>query len=322
MLSLILTSVLGYFILPHQRSAGPDQADLLRTAVFAAVALFASALHFLTRRAREVAETALDAAEKSRIAAEQANAAKTRFLAMVSHELRNPLGPILMAVTTIESDPNISAKAKEELQTIRRSVAVQVRLIEDLVDVARVVNGKLKFIVTLMDLHDSLKAAIRSCQDGLQDKHLELRTDFGASKTLVYGDAGRLQQVFWNLLRNAIKFTPDGGWISVRTYNESSEWIAVDIADSGIGIEDIAFSHIFTAFDQGGDSVTSKFGGLGLGLSICGALTDAHGGTVTAKSDGANKGAMFTVRIPLRPAASSSEQKQPDTSGATVAART
>ena len=298
--SLVLTSIIAYYLLPRHDTAGPDQVDLLRTAVFAAVALFASALHFVTRRAREATEKALDAAERSRMAAEEANAAKTRFLAMVSHELRNPLSPVLMAVSIAEADPVVAEHAKEELETIRRNVALQVRLIDDLVDVARIATGKLKFLVTLVDLHDPLKAAIRSCQDGLQDKHQELRCDLNAAHTCVYGDAGRLQQVFWNLLRNAIKFTPEGGWIAVRSYNDSTGWIAVDVQDSGIGIEQARLSVIFNAFEQGGQSVTTTFGGLGLGLSICGALIDAHGGMVTAASDGPGKGAKFTIRIPLR----------------------
>jgi signal transduction histidine kinase len=314
-MSLVLSSVLAYYILPRHDAAGPDQVDLLRTAVFSAVALFASALHFVTRQARAAAENARDSAERSRIAAEAANAAKTRFLAMVSHELRNPLGPVLMAVSAISTEPHLSDRIEQELETIRRNVAIQIRLIDDLVDVATIVNGKLKFMVTRVDVNYPLKAAIQSCQDGLQDKSLDLRTDFSASQTSVYGDSGRLQQVFWNLLRNAIKFTPEGGWISVRTYNESSEWISVVIADNGLGIEQAHLSLIFAAFEQGGDSVTRTFGGLGLGLSICGSLIDAHGGTVTAASDGPGKGAAFTVRIPLRPIANGAQpQRLPNTS--------
>ncbi len=300
-MSLVLTSIFAYYILPRHDGTGPDQVDLLRTAVFSAVALFASALHFVTRRARAAAEKARDAAERSRMAAEEANAAKTRFLAMVSHELRSPLGPILMAVGTIEAEPSISDRIAAELETIRRSVLAQTRLIEDLVDVASIVNGKLKFMVTRVDLNYPIKAAIQSCQDGLQEKSLQLRTDFSALQTSVYGDAGRLQQVFWNLLRNAIKFTNEGGWISVRTYNETPGWINVDIADNGIGIEPSHLSMIFSAFEQGGDTVTRTFGGLGLGLSICGSLIAAHGGSVTAASEGPGRGATFTVRMPLRP---------------------
>jgi signal transduction histidine kinase len=300
-LSLVLTSVIGYYILPRHDGAGLDQVDLLRTSVFSAVALFASALHFLTRRAREAAEKARDAAEKSRLAAEEANAAKTRFLAMVSHELRSPLGPILMAVSTIAAEPPKSERIEQELETIRRNVANQLRLIDDLVDVASIVNGKLKFMVTRIDLNYPLKAAIQSCQDGLQAKALQLRTDFSALETSVYGDAGRLQQSFWNLLRNAIKFSHEGGWVSIRTYNETPGWISVDITDNGIGIETAHLSGIFSAFEQGGDAVTRTFGGLGLGLSICGSLIAAHGGSVTAASDGPGKGAKFTVRMPLGP---------------------
>jgi signal transduction histidine kinase len=300
-MSLVLTSVLAYYLLPRHDAAGPDQVDLLRTAVFSAVALFASALHFVTRRAREAAEKARDAAERSRMAAEEANAAKTRFLAMVSHELRSPLGPVLMAVSSLAADPILNEQAAEELETIRRNVAIQVRLIDDLVDVASIVNGKLKFLVTRVDLTYPLKAALRSCQDGIQDKNLSLQTDFSAAQTSVYGDAGRLQQVFWNLLRNAIKFTPKGGHISIKTYNEPAGWIAVDVTDSGMGIEPARLPMIFAAFEQGGDDITRTFGGLGLGLSICGALTAAHGGTVSASSEGRDKGAAFTVRLPLRP---------------------
>lgn len=310
-MSLVLTSVLAYYILPRHEGTGADQADLLRTAVFSAVALFASALHFVTRRAREAAERARDAAERSRMAAEEANAAKTRFLAMVSHELRSPLSPILMAVSAIAAKPNMSAPIAEELETIRRNVAAQVRLIDDLVDVATIVNGKLKFIVTRVDLNYPLKAAIQNCQDGLQEKSLQLRTDLSASETSVYGDAGRLQQAFWNLLRNAIKFTHDGGWISVRTYNQTPGWITVEIADNGIGIERAHLPLIFSAFEQGGDTVTRTFGGLGLGLSICGSLIAAHGGSVTAASEGPGKGATFTVHIPLRPVPNALEPATP-----------
>jgi signal transduction histidine kinase len=116
--------------------------------------------------------------------------------------------------------------------------------------------------------------------------------------------------VFWNLLRNAIKFTPDGGWISVATRNDAEGWIAVEISDNGIGIEPGRISSIFTAFEQGGDHITRTFGGLGLGLSICGALIDAHGGTVTASSEGPGRGATFTVRIPLRQTATESQPRQ------------
>jgi signal transduction histidine kinase len=304
MVSLVLTSVLAYLLLPQREASGLDQVDLLRTAVFAAVALLATSLHVVTRRAREVAERALAAAERSRRAAEEANAAKTRFIAMVSHELRNPLGPVLMAVSTLAAEPAVAGceNAKKELETIRRNVAVQTRMIDDLLDVAKGLHGKLKLMVTRVNLHDPLKIALRSCQDGIQDKRLSLQTEFNAAHTSIYGDAGRLQQVFWNLLRNAIKFCHNEGVISVRTYNDPEGWIAVDIKDNGVGIEPDRLPMIFAAFEQGGEDVTQTFGGLGLGLSICGALIEAHGGTVTASSEGHDKGALFTVRLPLRPA--------------------
>ncbi|MGD0390947.1 MAG: HAMP domain-containing sensor histidine kinase [Tepidisphaeraceae bacterium] len=303
MFSLVLCSIIGYCLSPGRDTPGAEQVDLIRTAVFAAVALLTSVLHLATRRAREAAEKARDAADLARAAAEEASATKTRFLAMVSHELRNPLDPVLMAVAAAKADPVVGERAKEELEIIRRNVEIQGRLIDDLVDVARVAHGKLKLTLTNLNLHDPLRAAVRSCQDALQKKRLELGTDFTADHTAILGDSSRLQQVFWNLLRNAIKFTPEGGSISVRTYNESPGSVVVEVADTGIGIEQHRFSSIFSAFEQGGDNITRRFGGLGLGLSICGALVDAHGGSVTAASQGPGKGSTFTVRIPLKSAA-------------------
>jgi signal transduction histidine kinase len=283
--------------------------DLIRTAVFAVVALLTGVLHLATRRAREAAEKARDAADIARAAAEEASATKTRFLAMVSHELRNPLSPVLMAVAAANADPVVGERAKEELEIIRRNVDILGRLIDDLVDVARVTHGKLKLTLANLNLHDPLKAAVWNCQDGMQGKRLELRTDYAADNTSMLGDSSRLQQVFWNLLRNAIKFTPEGGWIAVRSYNETGGWVVVEVADSGIGIERHRLASVFTAFEQGGDNVTRRFGGLGLGLSICGALVEAHGGSITAASQGPGKGSTFTVRIPLKSAAVVSEPR-------------
>jgi signal transduction histidine kinase len=217
---------------------------------------------------------------------------------MVSHELRTPLSPVLMAVAAAESDPVVAGRVQRELETIRRNVALQVRLIDDLLDIAKVAHGKLPLNLVKLNLHDPLNAAINSCSGGLQDKKLSLRQDFAAAKHCVYGDADRLQQVFWNLLRNAIKFTPEGGWIAVRTFNQL-DWLIVEVADNGQGIEKHRLGTIFTAFEQGDEEVTRRFGGLGLGLSICSALVNAHDSTISAQSDGPGKGAVFTVRLPV-----------------------
>jgi signal transduction histidine kinase len=250
-------------------------------------------LHFVTRRARELAERARDAAE-------QASAAKTRFLAMVSHELRSPLSPVLMAVAFAESDPIVAERVSGELETIRRNVALQVRLIDDLLDVAKAANGKLPVALATLNIHEPLAAVVAGCREEMRAKRLELREDLGATDTSVLGDSDRLQQVFWNLLRNAIKFTPEGGWIAVRSHNESAGWVVVEVADSGKGIDSSKLATIFLAFEQGGDDVTRRYGGLGLGLSICTAITAAHGGTVTAASEGPDTGATFTLRFPVR----------------------
>ncbi len=301
MLSLVLSSIIAYRLLPRHGELRADQIDLIRTAVFSVVALLASALHFVTRRARELAEKARDAAERSRVAAEEASAAKTRFLAMVSHELRTPLSPVLMAVATAEQDTSVTGPVRLELETIRRNIALQVRIIDDLLDVVKLTHGKLPLALDDMDLHAAVTTTVRACQKEIEEQHLELRLDLAAADAEIYGDADRLQQIFWNILRNAIKFTPQGGWIAVRTRNEPGGWIVVDVIDNGAGIELSRLPTIFLAFEQGGVDVTRRFGGLGLGLSICRTLAEAHGGTVTAASDGPGKGATFTVRLPLCP---------------------
>jgi signal transduction histidine kinase len=183
---------------------------------------------------------------------------------------------------------------------MRRNVLVEMRLIDDLVDLTRIGAGKLNLRMDPLDLHKPLNDAVALLQGDAQDKQLRLDLQCEAINSHIMGDAMRLQQICWNLIRNAIKFTPDGGCARVRTLNIEGT-VCVEVSDNGIGIDPQRLTAIFEAFEQGDSQVADRFGGLGLGLAICQALTDAHGGTIRAVSAGLDQGATFTVCIPNLP---------------------
>ncbi len=292
-LGVVLTTLTAYFILPKGSDGQLYHEDFLRATVFTLTAMIAVAVHLAARRTEE-------AAKRGRQAAEKASDAKTRLLlAMVSHDLRGPLNPILMAVAVAESDPVVAERAREPLRLIRSGVAEEVQLIEDLVDVARLATGKFKVNVAPVDVHKVLEKSVLSCRQGADGKRIHLETNFAATVNVVIGDPGRLQQVFWNLLCNAIKFTPDGGRISVRTHDAATGRIDIEVEDSGVGIAADKLPLIFNMFEQGGADVTARFGGLGLGLTICRGIIEAHRGTIAVKSAGEGHGSMFVVRLPL-----------------------
>jgi signal transduction histidine kinase len=291
-LGIVLTTLAAYYLLPKASDSQIYREDFLRASVFTLTALIAVAVHLAARRTEE-------AAKRDKKVAEKANDAKTRLLAMVSHDLRGPLNPILMAVAVAESDPVVAERAKEPLRMIRSGVAEEVQLIEDLLDVARFATGKFKVIMAPVEVHKMLEKTLLSCQESLREKQIHLETNFAATLTGVKGDAARLQQVFWNLLCNAIKFTPDEGSITIRTYDTPAERIAIEVRDSGVGISEEKLPLIFNMFEQGGTDTTARFGGLGLGLTICRGIVETHGGTITASSPGVGGGAKFIVRLPL-----------------------
>ena len=260
----------------------------------------------VTRRKR--AEDALLAAMKQ---AESANRAKDQFLAVLSHELRTPLAPVLALASAWETDPSVPAALREDLSMIRRNVELEVRLIDDLLDLTRISRGKLRLALMPVDAHALVRHAVRTCpRSELVRRQLTLEAKLTASHSIVRADPGRLQQVLWNLLNNAIKFTPDGGRITVRSWDRAPGRLAVEVADTGIGIDPQHLPHIFDAFQQGGD-VTQRFGGLGLGLSICKAFITALGGEITAASDGPGKGATFTLILPTCAPAAADGQGAP-----------
>jgi signal transduction histidine kinase len=204
-----------------------------------------------------------------------------------------------MAVTAAESDAVVAERAKESLRMIRSGVAEEVQLIEDLLDVVRFTAGKLRMNMAPVEVHKAVQKVLLSCRESASEKQIDLESDLGATATSVKGDAARLQQVFWNLLCNAIKFTPEGGHIKVRSFNSPAECIAIEMRDSGIGISEEKLPYIFNMFEQGGTEVTARFGGLGLGLTICRGIVEAHGGNIAASSGGDGQGTTFVVRLPL-----------------------
>jgi signal transduction histidine kinase len=226
-----------------------------------------------------------------------ANAAKDQFLALLSHELRNPLSPVIAMVASLETHLADSAEVRQALDVIRRNVELEARLIDDLLDITRIAKGKLKLSLEPVSVHNVLQRALEICREDISQKALEIELNLNAHDHFVQGDPARLQQVFWNLIKNSVKFTEEGGRVSLATSNPQPGQIEIAVSDTGIGIEPDKVSKIFTAFEQGQSSITRKFGGLGLGLAISKAMVLAHGGIISASSPGPNRGATFSVRL-------------------------
>ena len=248
---------------------------------------------------RKRAEEALRTAKER---AEAASRSKDDFLAALSHELRTPLTPVLMTADALKDDPRLPDDIREQLGMIQRNVALEARLIDDLLDLTAISHDKLKLRMEQCDLHTLVKRAMEMvAQDGVA-KNLAINCEFGAAQPGLMGDLTRLQQVVWNLLRNAVKFTPQGGSISIRIREtlspEGSPWLTLEIADSGIGIDAAHIGNIFQPFNQGAHVGNHRFGGLGLGLAIAHAVVIAHGGRIHARSEGAGRGATFVVDLP------------------------
>ena len=236
-----------------------------------------------------------NSAQKARAEAERANRAKDAFLAMLSHELRTPLTPVLTSVLALEQSENLPDEMRASLQMIRRNVELEARLIDDLLDLTRISKGKVQLSLEEVNAHTLLRNALEICQADIEKKHLALHTEFGAEKVSLEADPARLQQIFWNLIKNAVKFTPDGGRLEVRTSNLDGH-LQVQVSDTGIGIDAEILPKIFNAFEQG---ERGRLGGLGLGLAISKALVETHSGKLTAASEGRDKGATFTATFPI-----------------------
>ncbi|MFL6583224.1 MAG: ATP-binding protein [Chthoniobacterales bacterium] len=226
-----------------------------------------------------------------------ANAAKDQFLALLSHELRNPLSPVIAMVAELEASTPDSPNVHHALDVIRRNVELEARLIDDLLDVTRISKGKLQLTLETVSIHETLQRAYEICRDDIAQKNLRIEFRMRAEHEHVEADPARLQQVFWNLMKNSVKFTAAGGRIIVETENPEPDRIEIRVTDTGIGIEPDKLDKIFNAFEQGQSSITRRFGGLGLGLAISKAMVAAHHGTIRVTSPGKDKGATFTVQL-------------------------
>jgi PAS domain S-box-containing protein len=293
-------------------------------------------MHDITERKQAEAEHAqLIREQAARLEAEAANRMKDEFLAILSHELRTPLNPILGWSTLLQNQTPDPATLTRGLQTIERNARLQTQLIEDLLDVSRILQGKLSLDMAPVDLKAVIQAAMETVQLAAEAKTIQMRfavkqearewisvrgSEFPRSllPIQVMGDAGRLQQVVWNLLSNAVKFTPNGGQVEIRlerveadraagkvrsssspSPSSSLAYAQITVTDTGKGITSDFLPHIFERFRQADSKTTRKFGGLGLGLAIVRQLVELHGGTVYADSAGEGRGATFTVRLPL-----------------------
>jgi signal transduction histidine kinase/ActR/RegA family two-component response regulator len=230
--------------------------------------------------------------------AEAANAAKDRFLADLAHELRTPLTPVLWTVTLLAADRRLDDQQREDLEVARRNIGLATRLIDDLLDVARIARGKVCLKRRAVDIRLILRQAANVCRSDLEQRRLALTLDLPEEGCWVDGDESRLEQVFWNLLKNAAKFTPCEGHIRLRCQADGDQIVA-EVCDDGIGIEPHLLPRLFDAFEQGDAAHDSKFGGLGLGLTISKGLVELHGGAISGHSAGRGRGATFTVRLPI-----------------------
>jgi PAS domain S-box-containing protein len=237
-------------------------------------------------------------------AAETASRAKDQFLSVLSHELRTPLTPVLGALNFIENNPQLPAdELRGQVAMIRRNVEAEARLVDDLLDLTRISRGRIQLHFEVVDAAAVLRNALAIVQSDFDRKALEITVSLRARERHVWADPARLQQVFLNLLANAVKFTPEGGTITIRAYNPVPGALSFEFADTGIGIEPELLPRMFNAFEQGERTITRAFGGLGLGLSIVKSILAMHNATVTASSPGRGRGATFTVQLATVPPA-------------------
>ena len=256
----------------------------------------------LARRAAAAIDNArlYELSRTERARAEAATRTKDEFVAMVSHELRTPLNVIMGWVRLLRSGSLSEETRAQALEVVERNANAQSQLVADLLDISRVITGKIRIEPAQVDLGNVINLVLADARVALEAKRLELRVDVADGATVMRGDGERLRQVFWNLLLNAIKFTPKGGkiWVSLRRVESDLELV---IADNGMGISAEVMPYIFESFRQYDSKTTRAHSGLGIGLSIAKHLVDLHGGSIDARSDGPGRGASFSVRLPVSP---------------------
>jgi len=232
---------------------------------------------------------------------EAANRTKDHFLAMLSHELRTPLTPVISALESLETEPTQTEDTKASLAMIRRNIELETQLIDDLLDFTRIARDKMQLRLAPIDAHQAVSNVVEICQAEARSKKLNVDLKLRAKSCHVTADTAKFQQIIWNLLKNAIKFTPEGGDITISSDNPSEAVFTVSVRDTGIGMEPEVMQRMFDPFEQGNRSFEHRFGGLGLGLAISKSLAQAHGGTLTAQSDGSDRGSTFTLTMQALP---------------------
>jgi len=233
--------------------------------------------------------------------AQDASRAKDDFLATISHELRTPLTPVLLTATSLLQSPKLHDSLRDEVEMIERSVELEAKLIDDLLDLTRIARGQVKAHFEVRDVHRLLADVVGLCREQIREKEIQVEVVTGAAEHHVWGDAARLQQIFWNILQNSVKFSPQGGRIELRTASTTGR-LRVDIRDEGVGIAPEVLKRLFQAFEQGDHHRSRSFGGgLGLGLAIAKGLVDLHGGSLNVVSSGVGKGSTFTVTLSTVP---------------------
>ncbi|MDQ6808828.1 MAG: ATP-binding protein, partial [Verrucomicrobiota bacterium] len=229
---------------------------------------------------------------------ERASRTKDEFLAALSHELRTPLTPVLMTLSTMRDETRLPLDVRDQLSMMKRNIELEARLIDDLLDLTRIAKGKLALRVESCDAHSLVALAIEMVRSEALRKRQTVEVDLAAHRSLITGDPARLQQVFWNVLKNAVKFTPESGRLAVRSHDVEDQ-LVIEVSDTGIGIDQASMERIFLPFEQAASlSAHHRFGGLGLGLSISRAIVDLHGGAIHAASVGQGSGATFRVELP------------------------
>ena len=231
---------------------------------------------------------------RAKEAAEEAGRAKDRFLATLSHELRTPLTPVLAFISLLERDPTLSREALRRVEVIRRNAELEARLIDDLLDLTRVATGKLEIHPETVSLDEAIDHALEICREEADQAGVRLERLASSAELFVRADPARLRQILWNIVKNAVKFTPRGGRVALRVVPAPEGRVAIEISDTGVGFSESEMARIFRPFEQAGHGK----GGLGLGLTISRALVEAHDGTLTAQSGGPGEGATFRIELP------------------------
>jgi PAS domain S-box-containing protein len=293
--------VMGGLFFGHEEEdvfSETDERIVEGMAAQAAVAMDNARLFDEAKRARAKAEAVAEENARLLTEAREANRLKDEFLATVSHELRTPLTSIMGWLRMLRAGSLNEEQSARALETIERNTYAQTQIIEDLLDISRIISGKLRLDIRLIELSSVIEAAVESTRPAADAKGIRVQLLLDPQAGPVAGDAERLQQIVWNLISNAVKFTPKGGRVQIRLQRIDSH-IEIAISDSGQGISPDFLPHVFDRFSQGDSSSTRKYGGLGLGLAIVRQLVEMHGGTVSADSPGEGRGATFTLTFPL-----------------------